>query len=112
MRKEGLESYFDDVWNYIDLIGSVFMLCFCILKPFNFHGNLEIKSKKEATNLRSLQTLLLFWATLTMSIRAINQLRIFKHTRSLIDMIVQSVTDMSAFFILFLAAIFIFALIL
>ena len=110
MRKEGLESYFDDVWNYIDLIGSVFMLCFCILKPFVFHD--EIKSKKEATNLRSLQTLLLFWATLTMSIRAINQLRIFKHTRSLIDMIVQSVTDMSAFFILFLAAIFIFALIL
>jgi len=54
MYNEGLAKYFEAGWNYIDLIGSVFMIAFCILKPFVFNGHIEIKSTKDVTIYRSI----------------------------------------------------------
>jgi len=54
MRCEGLKTYFEGGWNYIDLIGSIFMICFCLLKPFVNNHHIEIKSTKNVTILRSI----------------------------------------------------------
>jgi len=108
----GPRHHFGQLWNWIDAIGIISMLLYCLI---HFFGKTDWTPPKDGKALKAeeretFSTFLLLWGTLATTSRSIYQLKIFPATRTMIKMIVETIIDLIPFMIVLLAMIFLVSL--
>lgn len=105
----GFYNHFRVAWNWVDLTGHICLISYCNLHHEN-HVDDERKWLVEiGSHDRRWMTFLITWGSLALLLRGVDQLNIFQATRVMINMMEQTLWDMSSFGVVVGLMIYIFA---